>query len=273
MVLYFSRTAVRCILVLVLLLAGLGLLTVTQPVVQSVAALLSARLVPIYKVDTSAQRLAISFDATWGADQTDQLLEILAQNNVLTTFFLAGNWLENYPDQVRKIAAAGHEIGNHSYAHAHMNSLTPEQITADISKTHVLIKAICGQESRVFRPPFGEYSNKVIKGIQELNYYPIQWSIDSLDWKDVSAEFMVEKILSQAGPGDIILFHNAGKHTPKAVAQILPELIKRGFQIVPVGELIYKENYYIESHSGTQRLLPSAETTKIEHNSVGEVWL
>lgn len=267
MVLYFSRTAVCCILALVLLFAGLGVVTVTQPVVQTVAAVLSARLIPIYKVDSPTQRLAISFDATWGADQTDQLLSLLAQYKVTTTFFLAGNWLESYPDQVRKIAAAGHEIGNHSYAHAHMNNLTPQQIHADISKNHALIKVISGQEARVFRPPFGEYSNKVIEVIQELDYYPIQWSIDSLDWKDVSAEFMVERILSQAGPGDIILFHNAGKHTPAAVAQIIPALIKKGFQIVPVGELIYKENYYIEKHSGLQRLLPPTVDT------VGEVQL
>ncbi len=256
---FFLRRRTALVVALVLAaLVGLGVASVMPPAVQTVAALVAGRLVPIYKVDIPDKRIAISFDATWGADQTERLLEILQQNGVKTTFFLAGNWLETYPDVVRSIAAAGHELANHSYAHAHMNTLTPEQITADLSKNHALIKAVSGRTADIFRPPFGEYSNKVIEAAEALGYHTVQWSIDSLDWKNVSAEYMIDAILSKAGPGDIILFHNAGKNTPAAVAAILPELLRRGYQVVPVGELIYRENFYIEKHSGLQKSLPPA---------------
>lgn len=110
----------------------------------------------------------------------------------------------------------------------------------------------------MFRPPFGEYSNKVLEEAEKLGYLVIQWSIDSLDWKDVSAAFMVERVMSRIGPGDIVLFHNAGKHTPEAVDTILRRLRDGGYQVVPVGQLVYRQNYTIEPHSGLQKPLRPA---------------
>jgi polysaccharide deacetylase family sporulation protein PdaB len=257
MVLYLSRKRALFVCLLIGGLVAAGLFTTLQPAVQ-VVALLTNRLVPIYRVDVPGKRIAFSFDATWGTDQTDRLLSILRENGVKTTFFLAGNWVESNPDYVRKIAEEGHEIGNHSYAHAHMNSLTPEQIEADLRKNHDLILQLTGRECDLFRPPFGEYSNKLLEVAKKLGYHTVQWSIDSLDWKDVSADFMVERVL-RAESGDIVLFHNAGKHTPEAVARLLPELKRRGFSVVPVGELIFKDGYYVERHSGVQRRLSGAE--------------
>ena len=158
---------------------------------------------------------------------------------------------------MRKIAEEGHEIGNHSYLHPPMNSLTPEQIEADLRKNHDLILQLTGRECDLFRPLLGEYSNKLLE-VAKTGISHWQWSIDSLDWKDVSADFMVERVL-RAESGDIVLFHNAGKHTPEAVARLLPELKRRGFSVVPVGELIFKDGYYVERHSGVQRRLSGAE--------------
>jgi polysaccharide deacetylase family sporulation protein PdaB len=258
MVLYLSRRRAIILLLLMVGLVSVGVVTLTKPAVQSVMAMLTNRLVPIYQVDTQEAKIAFSFDATWGIENTDKLLEILKTNNVKTTFFLAGNWVQEYPEYVRKIVAQGHEIGNHSLKHPHMNSLSPEQIRADLLENHQKIKALIGKDPDLFRPPFGEYSNKVIEVAQSLGYYTVQWSIDSLDWKNVSASFIVDRVL-QAKPGDIILFHNAGQSTPEAVARLLPLLKQRGFQVVPVGELIYKDNYMIESHSGVQKQLPRAQ--------------
>jgi polysaccharide deacetylase family sporulation protein PdaB len=258
MVLYLRRSWALLLLLLMFGLMGVGVVTVTRPAVESVMAKLTNRLVPIYKVDTQEAKIAFSFDATWGTENTDKLLEILSANNVKTTFFLAGNWVSEYPEYVKKIAAQGHEIGNHSLRHPHMNSLTAEEIYADLLENHQKIKALIGKDPDLFRPPFGEYSNKVIEVAQSLGYYTVQWSIDSLDWKNVSASYIVDRI-SQAKPGDIILFHNAGKSTPEAVARLLPLLKQRGFQVVPVGELIYRDNYVIESHSGLQKQLPVAQ--------------
>lgn len=225
----------------------------SEQAIRTVSTLVSTRLVPIYRVDVPTKRMSISFDAMWGVDHTDDLLRILQENNVKTTFFLGGYWVEKYPEYVKKIVEAGHEIGNHTYSHPHLNSLSPQGIQQELQRNHDNIKAITGTDSFLFRPPFGEYSNKVIQVAKELGYYTIQWSIDSLDWKDVNSGFMVDRILNQAGPGEIVLMHNNGTHTAAAVAQMLPELKRRGFEIVPISALIYRDNYYIESHSGTQR--------------------
>lgn len=229
------------------------LLRVAAPLAAMVASSAGGRLVPIYKVDRQEKWVSLSFDATWGVDHTDRLLDILDRYGVKTTFFLAGYWVEKYPEYVRKIAERGHEIGNHSYEHPHMNSLGKEQVRADLLRNHELLVELTGTRPILFRPPFGEYSNKVIEAASELGYFTIQWSIDSLDWQDVSAEFMVNRVIERVGPGDIILFHNAGKHTPEAVEQLIPLLQSEGYRIVPISELIYKENYVIESHSGVQR--------------------
>ncbi|NLJ86552.1 MAG: polysaccharide deacetylase family protein [Firmicutes bacterium] len=248
------RGAVSKILVLCLaFVAFTAVHWLSEQAIVAVGALLTARLVPIYRVEVPKKQMAISFDAMWGADYTDELLRILRENGVKTTFFLGGYWVEKYPEYVKKIAAAGHEIGNHSYSHPHLNSLSTAAIRQELQRNHSNIKTLIGTDPFLFRPPFGEYNNKVIEVAKELGYYTIQWSIDSLDWRDVSAGFIVDRVLSQAGPGEIVLMHNNGKHTAAAVAQFLPELKKRGFEIVPISELIYRDGFYIESHSGTQR--------------------
>ncbi|HEY8531418.1 MAG TPA: polysaccharide deacetylase family protein [Limnochorda sp.] len=227
-----------------------------EPVWTATSRLLVARLVPIYKVERPEPWIAFSFDATWGTENTDRLLEILARYGVKTTFFLAGNWVEEYPEYVRKIADAGHEIGNHSYAHGHMASMSEYQIRQDLERNGRMIERLTGTKPVLFRPPFGEYNDLLIRVAQEMGLYPVQWSIDSLDWKDLPADAMVERVLKDLGPGEIVLFHNAGKHTPEAVERLIPEIQRRGYRIVPVGELIYRRNYTVDSHSGVQRPLP-----------------
>jgi len=220
--------------------------------VKTVSGLL-ARQVPIYQVEVPDKKVAISFDAMWGTERTDRLLAVLRRHGVKTTFFLAGYWLQKNPEYVRKIAAEGHEIGNHSYTHPHMANLNASQIREELEKTHALIKQLTNQDSFLFRPPFGEYNDRVIEVAAELGYYTIQWSLDSLDWKNVSKDDIVRRIMERVKPGDIILFHNDGLHTAAAVDEILTRLLSQGYQVVPVSQLIYKEGYYIEKHSGTQR--------------------
>lgn len=249
----------RLVLGLFIIVVGVWIATqILPPLAMTVASFTGERRVPIYKVDRADRRLSISFDATWGVDQTDLLLDILDEHGVKTTFFLAGYWAERYPEYVKKIVERGHEIGNHSYEHPHFNSLSKAQIQSDLKRNHEMLKELTGTDSFLFRPPFGEYSNKVIEAAEELGYFTIQWSIDSLDWKDVSADFMVNRVMEKAGPGEIVLFHNAGRHTPDAVRRLLPRLRAAGYEVVPISELIYRDNYVIESHSGVQRQAPGS---------------
>lgn len=152
------------------------------------------------------KKLAISFDATWGTELTDELLAILDEHGITTTFFLAGYWVDKHPDYVVKIAAAGHEIGNHSYSHPHMNTLSEQGIAYELQKNADLIRDLTGQRTTLFRPPFGEYNNQVISVAPNLGYHTIQWSVDSLDWKNLTSSQIYDRAMDQVEPGSIVLF-------------------------------------------------------------------
>ena len=229
-----------------------------KPSVQSVFN--SHRLLPIYCVDRDDNKISLSFDAAWGADDTDKLLEILNNNDVKATFFLCGYWIDKYPDEVKKIISYGHDVGNHGNTHAHGNKLSLEQNKQEILRAHKKIQALFDEQEQdlkinLFRPPFGEYNDTVIQAAQELNYYPIQWDVDSLDWKELGAEHELNHVKKKKKlkSGSIILFHNDEKYTPKILDKIIKGLKEKNYELVPISELIYKENYKI-NHEGRQIL-------------------
>lgn len=209
----------------------------------------SERLLPIYCVETEKPQVAISFDAAWGADDTDTLLQILEENDVKTTFFMCGYWVDKYPEEVKKIAEDGHDLGNHSATHPHMSQLSKEQIKEELITTGNKIEELTGVKSELFRPPFGEYTNDVISAAEECGYYTIQWDVDSLDWKEYGVQEEISKVLNhkKLGNGSIILFHNDAKYTPQALDSIIKGLKEKGYEIVPISELIMRENYTINA--------------------------
>lgn len=214
----------------------------------------NSRELPVYCVDTAEKKIAISFDAAWGADFTPDLLAILKKYDVKTTFFLVGFWVDKYPEMVKQIDTEGHEIGNHSSKHPHMSQLSKEQITAELKRTSDKIEALTNKKVTLFRPPFGDYNNRLIETSRELGLQVIQWDVDSLDYKDYGTEAIVKRVLSKVKNGSIVLFHNNATYTKDALPIILENLQKEGYKIVPVSELIYKDNYYID-HTGMQKLL------------------
>lgn len=252
MSLYLSK---RMALIL-LLIIGAGIFFVgnlSPDLSKQVSLLTSNRLVPIYKVETSQQQIAITLDGMWGAEYTEDILQVLHEHDVEITFFFGGNWLEDYPELAKKIAEEGHEIGNHTYSHPHLNSLSKSEIEEELIRNQKLIESLVGRQPKVFRPPFGEYSNKVINVAKELGFQTIQWSIDSLDWKDPGNEVIVNRVLDKVSPGDIILMHNNAADIVEALEVLVPKLKEKGYEIVKISELTYDDNYYVESHSGVQR--------------------
>ncbi len=211
------------------------------------------REVPIYGVDLEEKKLAISFDAAWGADCTPTLLKILKEHNIKTTFFLTGIWVKEYPEMVKKIAEAGHELGNHSLTHPHCNTLSAEEFVEELKKNEEMIHKLTAKRTKLFRPPFGEYDNTNLKAARKNGYEVIQWSVDSLDWQEAGTEAVVDRVLKNAHPGAIVLFHNNAQYTPEALPIILKGLKKDGYKIVPVSELLHKGDYYIEKHNGIQK--------------------
>ncbi|NPV52859.1 MAG: polysaccharide deacetylase family protein [Firmicutes bacterium] len=255
MFIYYERRPWKLVVGLLLVLAAInaGQMALFGAVRQVISTAVGGRLVPIYYVATDEKKVALSLDAVWGADYTDQILDTFDKHHVKTTFFLAGFWLEKFPDRVREIAKRGHEIGNHTYSHPHLNSLSPAEIRTEVMRTHEMIEAITGRKARLFRPPFGEYSNKVIEVAKECGYETIMWSIDSLDWRDLSAGEIVDRVMGKMHNGAIVLFHNNGTHTAEALTVIIPELLRQGYKIVPISDLLLKGDYYIHPHTGEQR--------------------
>jgi peptidoglycan/xylan/chitin deacetylase (PgdA/CDA1 family) len=176
----------------------------------------------------------------------------MAQNDVRCTFFAVQFWVEKYPQYVEKIVAAGHEIGTHSRTHSYMSKLTESEIRDELTTSSLAIEKITGKKVILFRPPYGDYNNRLIDVCNTMGIYPIQWDVDSLDWKNLSGQEIAMRIVNGAKNGSIILCHNNGLHTAEALPLIFSTLKNRGFTFVPISELIYKENYTID-HNGRQR--------------------
>lgn len=223
------------------------------PEVISVSTNVDGRELPIYCVDTEEPKIALSFDAAWGNEDTQKILDILKKHDVRVTFFMTGGWVEEYPEDVKAICAAGHDLGNHSEHHKNMPQLSDEEKTAELMSVHNKVKELTGVDMRLFRPPYGDYDNAVVKNASENGYYTIQWSVDSLDWKDYSADAIVEKVCQHEnmGNGAIILCHNGAKHTAEALDTMITTLKSEGYQFVPISELIYKDHYHMD-YAGKQ---------------------
>ncbi|MBO4251936.1 MAG: polysaccharide deacetylase family protein [Clostridia bacterium] len=201
------------------------------------------RKLPIYYVKTEEKKIAVSFDCAWGVDYTDKLLDIMAAENVRCTFFAVEFWSAKYPEYLKKIAAAGHEIGTHSSTHPFMSKLDKSAIIKELTTSKEIIEKTTGKKVELFRPPYGDYDDLLIETAAELGLYTIQWSVDSLDWKDLSAGEIFSRVVKRVKNGSIVLFHNQGLHTAEALPDIIRELKGKGYEFVPIGELIYRDNF------------------------------
>lgn len=212
-----------------------------------------AKKLPIYNVDTNEPKIAFTMNCAWNADDIDQILATLSKHNTHITFFMVGDWVNKYPDAVKKISEAGHEIANHSDGHKHVNNLNIEENEKEVKLCSDKIEAITGKKTTLYRGPYGEYNNTVIQAAQNQNHITIQWSLDTLDYKGLTADEMWARLNEKVKNGDIILSHNGTKHTADSLDKILTNLESNGFKVVTVSDLIYKDNYIIDNN-GTQKL-------------------
>ena len=227
---------------------------VNSPTIVGVSA--SSRKLPVYCVKRDNKAVSLTFDAAWGNEDTQELIDILNRYGVKATFFLVGEWVDKYPESVKALYDAGMEIGNHSNDHPHMAKLTDKQIRDEIAACNEKIENVTGEIPTLFRCPYGEYNDTVIATINDMDMAPIQWNVDSLDWKGLSAGEILNRVKSGVVPGSIILFHNAAEHTPEALADIIEFLLAEGYEIVPVSELLLSGDFEID-HTG---MMITAET-------------
>ena len=203
------------------------------------------RNLPIYCVDCGEEKkIALSFDAAWGNEDTKQILDILAKHDVKVTFFMTGGWVESYPDDVKAILEAGHDLGNHSENHKHMSQISNGEKKEELMKVHDKVKELTGYEMFLFRPPYGDYDNALITTASECGYYT---------WKDYGTESIVNTVTKHKhlGNGSIILCHNGAKYTAAALDTMITTLKEMGYEFVPISQLIHRENYHM-NHEGRQ---------------------
>ena len=239
----------RVTVLVCLLVAAAMFLAVNHPVAAGAAA--TTRQLPIYCVQRDQKMISISFDAAWGNEDTQMLIDILGKYNVKATFFVVGAWVDKYPESVKALADAGHEVMNHSNTHAHMSQLSRDEIIADVNACNDKVEAVTGVRPTLIRPPYGEYDDNVISAIRSIGMEPIQWDVDSLDWKELPASEITQRVTSKVQPGSIVLFHNAAIHTPEALPAILEALLQQGYTFVPISQLILPKPSTID-HTGRQ---------------------
>lgn len=211
------------------------------------------RDLPIYSVDYPGKKIALTFDCAWGSEDIPHILQTLREHDVKATFFIIGAWAKKNPDAVKMISDAGHDIANHSYGHLRMGSIDNGKIRSEIVKCDKVLEEITGKKVDLFRAPYGDYNNNVVRIARELNHYTIQWDVDSLDWKPgITPEEIQNRILKNVKKGSILLFHNDTAHTARILPDILTALKNKGYGFIPVSKLIMREDFEID-YCGKQK--------------------
>lgn len=211
----------------------------------------TTRQLPVYSVQRDDKVVALSFDAAWGNEDTQTLIDILDKYDIHATFFVVGDWVDKYPESVKALSDAGNEVMNHSSHHAHFSQLNDSEIVSDITACNEKIAAVTGETPVLFRCPYGEYDDHVISAVNGMGMTAVQWDVDSLDWKGISADEIKSRVLKNVSPGSIVLFHNAAENTPQALPGIIESLIADGYRIVPISQLLLSGDYTID-HTGRQ---------------------
>lgn len=227
------------------LLIGIIFWAVNSPAVVGVSA--SERELPVYCVQREDKVVALSFDAAWGNEDTQTLIDTLNKYKINATFFVVGQWVDRYPESVKALSDAGNEVMSHSDDHAHFAQLSAEQIVSNINASNDKIEKITGARPTLFRCPYGEYNDTVISTVNGMGMTAVQWDVDSLDWKDLSAQEISDRVLKNVKAGSIVLFHNAAKNTPEALPGIIEKLLSDGYKIVPVSQLLLSGDTMIDN--------------------------
>lgn len=205
---------------------------------EATAVVASKKVLPVYSVEREDQVISVTFDASWGGDKTLAILDLLDQYDAKATFFLVGIWVDKYPELVQEIARRGHEIGNHSDSHAHFTQITDSQIRQELKSCSDKIEALTGKRPTLFRPPYGDYNSKVVTIVREEGYECVQWSVDSLDWKNRGVDDLIKRASSNVQQGDIILFHNDSQYIVDALPTILSAYQAKGFSMIPACDIL-----------------------------------
>lgn len=203
----------------------------------------------MYCVQTEEKKVALTFDAAGGKGDTQKILDILAAHQVQAAFFVTGEWVENYPEDVKKIAAAGHDIGSYGQTCKNMSKFTEKEAEEALMTVHENVKILTGIDLDLFRPPYGVYSNTLINTAEKNGYLTVLWNVDSEDWKDYGAESILRSVTQNPDleNGSIIRMHSEAKYTAEALEAVIDGLQREGYTLVTVSQLVLRENYHMDA--------------------------
>ncbi|MGI6485189.1 MAG: polysaccharide deacetylase family protein [Thermoanaerobacterales bacterium] len=221
-------------LLLIIFIASWTILKTSDSSIQTIS-----QVKPIYEGSKNKKMITFTCNVAWGNEYIPKLLELFEQKDIKITFFIEGKWAEKYPELLKLIHSKGHEIGNHGYSHAHHAKLSFEQNLDEIQKAEQVISQAIGDKPTLFAPPYGEFSDNTIKAVDTLNYKLIMWTIDTIDWKNPGPEYIINKVLKNAGNGKIVLMHPTAD-TVTSLPTIIENLHNDGYKITTVGELLSK---------------------------------
>jgi peptidoglycan-N-acetylglucosamine deacetylase len=206
------------------------------------------------KLDSRHKAIALTFDDGPWPTTTTQILDILKKNNIKATFFWVGRYLQVYPELGKKVAAAGHAIGNHTWNHQYIK-YNEDGAAREIDRTTALIEEVTGIKTAIFRPPGGILNNGLVAYAQKKNYAVVMWSADSLDWRTTTQSLM-ENVMKQANSGGIVLMHDGGgnrSRTVEALPDIIAKFRKEGYTFVTVPELLKMQENDLKNQETAQK--------------------
>lgn len=227
---FFSNAIIFVMLLAVSCMAGFGVSYVTSAKIYNGV---------YYSGDETSNKVSLMINVYWGTEFLDDMLQILQDNGVKTTFFVGGTWAIKESDMLEKIYAAGHEIGNHGYYHKDQGKLSAEKNLEEISTTHKLVKGLIGVDMNLFAPPSGSYNKKTVEVANELGYKTIMWTEgkDTIDWRDKDSSLILQRATKGIKGGDLVLMHPT-KATKDALNQIVKTILAQGLQVCPVSEVL-----------------------------------
>ncbi|MCL5780362.1 MAG: polysaccharide deacetylase family protein [Firmicutes bacterium] len=231
-ILYIRRGPVYKVILwlfIILFFIGLGILATREKYERVLA--------PIYQGSDQEKKIALTCNVFWGEEYIPKMLEVLEDQQVKITFFAGGIWVRDFPELLKKMDAAGHEIGSHGYSHPHPDRLSKSGNLKDMQRAEKLIYDTINKRPKLYAPPYGERGPAVLKAAEEQGYTFILWSIDTIDWQRPSPDVIIRRVVDKAHNGAIVLMHPTAP-TVKALPVIIKQLKKEGYEFVTVGEMI-----------------------------------
>lgn len=213
------------------------------------------RELPVCCVQTDRKQAALTFDTVSGSGDVPELLGVLAARGVKATFFVTGEWAQTYPEEARQIAAAGHDLGSLGQSHRNMRELTKSEAQQEIQAAHEAVRAVTGAEMKLFRAPYGSYDNALLQTVRLSGYLPVQWDVDSEDWKSYGTDSVLREVAQNRhlGNGSIILMHSGAEDAVQSLDGVIAALQEQGYELVPVSQLVRWGDYHID---GEGRQIP-----------------